>query len=320
MSTNNDPKENSRIKELQGRSRQGAKFAIAGILVVGVLAAALTAAQLSSAMAQSSGNGAAGSNSNKIAPTAYYHGFDGGFTSTISTSGTATTKAQPDKVSIMVGVETNGTTAQEATSKNSGLMAKVIEALKGLGIKDEQIATSNFNVYPVYEYKQPTKICPQIYPLPPECQPGQVLTGYRASNSVTVTLDVGGSIDAGKAIDASVKSGANNISGVYFFISPDRQNVIRDNLTKDAISNARHRADVAASALGLQIAGVQSVNLNDVYFPVFSKSLDARAMEGGQVATPILPGEQEITTTVSIVFYFSNATGTSNTPPTTAGK
>jgi hypothetical protein len=185
-------------------------------------------------------------------------------------------------------------------------MAKVIEALKGLGITEDKISTSGFNVYPDYEYRQPTKICPEIYPPPPDCQPGQVLTGYRASNSVIVTLDVQGQVDASKVIDISVQAGANNVNGVYFFISPDRQNELKDSLTKDAIANARHRADVAANALGMQISGVQSMNLNDVYFPIYGKSYDAGVLAEAQAATPILAGEQDLTTTVSVVFYFSS--------------
>ncbi|HEV8404461.1 MAG TPA: SIMPL domain-containing protein [Nitrososphaera sp.] len=315
MSTNYDSKGNDE-KNNPNKNKQNAKFAmVAGILAVGILAAALTGGQmLNSAVAQTNDNATVGamSDNGKIASMPYYHSSYGG-SSTVSTSGTATTKVKPDQFSVTVGVETNGTNAQEATSKNADLMAKVIAALKDLGIKESEIGTSNFNVYPVYEYRQPSKVCPEIYPLPPDCQPGQVLTGYRASNSVTVTLDVAGSVDAGKVIDASVQAGANNVYGVYFFVSPEKQEQLRDSLTKDAILNARHRADVAAGALGMQISGVQSVNLNDVYFPYYAKSYDAGVM-AQQASTPILPGEQDLTTTVSVVFYFSNGTDTSTTP------
>ncbi|TLY07892.1 MAG: DUF541 domain-containing protein [Thaumarchaeota archaeon] len=318
MSTNYDSKGNDENKNNINKNKQNAKFAVvAGILAVGILAAALTAGQMfNAALAQTNyaaGNGTTtDSSGSKIASSPYYHDNYGG-QSTVSTSGTATTKVKPDKFSITVGVETNGTTAQEATSKNADLMAQVIAALKELGVKENEIGTSNFNVYPIYEYREPSKVCIQVYPPPPDCQPGQQLTGYRASNSVTVTLDAQGAVDAGKVIDASVKAGANNINGVYFFVSPEKQEQIRDTLTKDAILNARHRADVAAGALGMQISGVQSVNLNDVYFPYLTKSYDAGAV-AGQAATPILPGEQDLTTTVSVVFYFTNGTSTSITP------
>ncbi|MCI0560431.1 MAG: SIMPL domain-containing protein [Nitrososphaera sp.] len=227
---------------------------------------------------------------------------------TVSTAGTASTNVKPDKVSVTVGVETNGTTAQEAASRNSDLMDQVIAALKGLGIEDEQMSTSSYSVFPVYESTQPEQVCPETYPPPPECIPKQEIVGYRASNSLTVTLDVEDTagVDAGKVIDTAVEAGANNVGGVFFFLSEERQGEIRDNLIKDAIANAKHRADIAADAVGQTVSGVHSINLNEVYFPVFfgksatSEDLDASA------PTQVLPGEQQVTTTVNVVYYMSD--------------
>jgi uncharacterized protein len=309
------------------QSKRNTKFAIvAGILALGILATVLTGGQMLNAVAQTTGynvtNGTDNGMSDKLYPVPpYYHGNFGG-ASTVSTSGTGTTKVNPDKFSVTVGVETNGTTAEEAASMNADLMAKVVAALKGLGIKEDQISTSNYNVYPVYSQKEPVNVCRVMegYPIPPECYISQDITGYKASNSVTVTLDAQGDIDAGKVIDTSINAGANNVNGVYFFISSEKQQEIRDSLIKDAIANARHRADVAASAVGMQISGVQSVNLNDVYFPIYYGKSDAGLMSSG-APTPILPGEQEISTSVSVVFYMNTImTGQSgNETSTTPG-
>jgi uncharacterized protein YggE len=291
------------------QNKRNTKLAIvAGILALGILATVLTGSQMLNATAQTTGDNATNSTGNAMNDMLYpvppyYHGNSGG-ASTVSTSGSGTTKVNPDKFSVTIGVETNGTTAEEAASNNADLMAKVIAALKGLGIKEDQISTSNYNVYPVYDYSQPAKACPEISPVPPYCHPSQVITGYKASNSVTVTLDAQGDIDAGKVIDASISAGANNVYGVNFFISSEKQQEIRDSLIKDAIANARHRADVAASALGMQVSGVQSVNLNDVYFPIYYGKSDAGMSSGAP--TQILPGEQEISTSVSVVFYINN--------------
>jgi len=310
MSTPNN--DNNDIRNANDNSgKKSVKFAlVAALLAGGILAAALTAGQvLNTAVAQTSNSNderyaATGISANDNAKP-YYHSGQYLGTSTVSTSGTATTKVKPDKFSVSVGVETNGTTAQEAASSNADSMAKVLAALQDLGIKEDQISTSNYNVYPVYDYGQ-LKPCIDIYPQPPECQPKQVITGYRASNSITATLDVSGGIDAGQVIDAAVEAGATNVNGVYFFVSPDKQQQVQDGLIEDAIASARHRADVAASALGLSISGVQSVNLNDVYFPIYSKSFDVAADGLGGAMTPILPGEQEVSSTVSVVFYFSD--------------
>ena len=234
--------------------------------------------------------------------------------STVSTSGTATTKVTPDMFSVVVGVQTNGTTAQEAVSRNANATARVIAALRGLGISENQIGTSSYSVSPIYEYmqqqQQPSQPpCIDIYPRPPGCEPKQEIVGYSASNSITVTISVNANVNGGQVIDASVQAGANNVNELYFFVSPARQEEIRDSLIRDAISNARQRANIAADAVGMIVSGVQSVNLNEVVFPVFRSEVSATSAASGVSApTQILPGQQEVSTTVSIVYYLSNAT------------
>lgn len=218
--------------------------------------------------------------------------------STVSTSGTATVKVNPDKVSVTIGVETRGETAEEAVAANAGLMEKVLAALKDLGIADDQISTNWYSVYPVYEWRSPP--CIEIYPQPPECAPKNEITGYSASNSVTVTLDA--NADVGEVIDTAVAAGATNVNGAYFFVSTERQEDIRESLIADAIANARSRADKAAEAVNREITGVKSINVNDVYFPVFYK--DFSVAEGAS-STPILPGQQEISQTVQVTFVMS---------------
>jgi uncharacterized protein len=229
--------------------------------------------------------------------------------STVTTSGTATTKVQPDKFTVTVGVETNGTTAEKAASSNANLSAKVIDALKALGISENDTSTSNYNVYPVYESKLPSdKVCIDIYPPPPGCGQSQVITGYKASNSVSVTLDTSGDIDAGKVIDTAIKGGANTVSGASYFLSQDKQQQVQDDLIRDAIANARHRADIAADAVGMQVSSIQSISLNDVNFPIFARETAAQSSD-----TQILPGQQEVTMTVSVVYVMNGASaGTNN--------
>ena len=285
-------------------------FAIlTGILALGIFAAAYSSTQMLNAVAQTGEEQArqqSGISVDEALPISapYYHGYSG--TPTVSTSGIATTKVKPDKFSVTFGVETNGTTAQEAADSNADLMEKVVAALKALGISEDQISTSNYSVYPVYSVINDVNSCRVMegFPIPPECYSDQTITGYKAVNSVTVTLDVDGDIDAGKVIDAAIGAGANNVNGVFFFISQEMQQGIRDGLIKEAIANARQRSEIAAEAVGMEITGVQSINLSDVYFPIYSRgAFDATVAE-----TPFFPGEQEITNTVNMVFTMGNGT------------
>jgi uncharacterized protein len=235
--------------------------------------------------------------------------------STISSSGISTTEVRPDQVSVTVGVETNGTTAQEAVSQNANLTAQVIAAVRGLGINEDRIETSSFSVSPIYEPGQPSQPCIEIYPPPPGCETNQEIIGYSATNTVTATLDVPflrilaqptPDLNAGQVIDAAIGAGANRIDAVVFFVSENRQQEIRDTLINDAIANARQRANIAAEALGMTLSGVESVTLNPIDFPVFSVGLREGSAAGADsvpAPTPILPGQQEISTTVNVVFY-----------------
>jgi uncharacterized protein YggE len=223
--------------------------------------------------------------------------------STVSTSGPATVKVIPDKFTVLVGVETNGTTAEEAASLNADLVAKIVAALKALGISEKDISTSSYSVYPVYSQIS-ANVCRMIqaYPIPPECYVPQEITSYRASSSLSVTLDVKGGVDAGKVIDTVIEAGANNVQGAYFFVSNERQEEIRSGLIADAITNAKSRADKAASAVDMQITGVKSINLNDVYFPIFYKDF---AAERAGASTSVLPGQQEVSQTVQVTFVMT---------------
>jgi uncharacterized protein len=235
--------------------------------------------------------------------------------STLSVSSTSTTEVRTDQLSVTLGAETNATTAQEAVSQNANLTAQVIGAIRGLGIDENRIETSSYSVLPIYEYIQPSQPCIEIYPPPPGCETRQEIIGYRATNTVTVTLDVPffrvatqsvPDINAGQVIDAAVGAGANRVDGVIFFISPDRQQEIRDTLIGDAIANARQRANIAAEALQMTVSGVESVTINPIDFPVFSlQEGSIGAADTVSVPTQILPAQQEVSTTVSVVFYIS---------------
>ncbi len=237
--------------------------------------------------------------------------------STLSISSTSTTEVRPDQLSVTVGVETNGTTAQDAVSQNANLTAQVIAAVRELGIDENRLETSSYSVLPIYEYIQPPQPCIEIYPPPPGCETRQEIIGYRATNTVTVTLDVpffrmvtqpAPDVNAGQVIDAAVTAGANRVDGIVFFISPDRQQEIRDTLIGDAIANARQRANIAAEALEMTVSGVKSATIDPIDFPVFSVGLqESSAVAADSISAPtqLLPGEQEVSTTVNIVFYIS---------------
>ena len=73
---------------------------------------------------------------------------------TINVSGQSKVTASPDFATISLGVLTEDKDAKVAQRANAESMDKVIKAIKALGIAEADIQTTNYSIYPVYNYKQ----------------------------------------------------------------------------------------------------------------------------------------------------------------------
>ena len=210
--------------------------------------------------------------------------------STLFVSGSASNQTKPDKVTVSLGVETTNSTAQEALASNSDLMNKVLNALKAAGVQENETSTSTFSITPNYNYSADTN-------------EGRLI-GFTVSNSIQIQS--GNIENVSRWIDTAVTSGANNVNSIYFSLSESKMNEIKNSLLKDAIDNAKAKADIAASAAGLKVIGVKSISVEDSINPPpipgpFLKSF-ATAEAAPAPPTPILTGEQEISANVSVIY------------------
>ena len=214
---------------------------------------------------------------------------------TISVSGSATASSNPDTLVIVLGVESEAKTANESLSENSNSLNSVISSLTNSGLSEDDIQTSNFSIYPMYD---------SIKDFNGNWQ--QVLTGYRVSNILSIQTD---KIDsAGDIIDAAVSSGANRVDNVSFQLSDEKSQKIGDNLIADAINDATQKAEKALVPLKQKIVGVKSVVIHDNVVPYYDSPMRASFdgfAESSMKSAPIMSGDEEITTNVSVVFYIS---------------
>jgi uncharacterized protein len=208
---------------------------------------------------------------------------------TLFVTGSATTQVKPDKVTVSLGVETTNTKAKAALAANSELMNKIISALKIAGVKDNETSTSSFTITPNRDYSI-------------DKNQGKLI-GFTVSNSIQIDSEnVNNTSDW---IDIAVSSGANNVNNIYFSLSDKKLDDIRKELINDAIDNAKEKADIAASALGLKIIGIRTVSIDQVtpFFPGPTPYGAASLKnEASAPSTPILTGEQQISQNVNIVF------------------
>jgi len=188
----------------------------------------------------------------------------------------------PDIATISAGVVTQSTTAAAAMAENADRMAATVSALRKAGVADRDIRTASINLSPQYRYGEN---------MPP------VITGYQASNQVSVKFrDVA---KAGKVLDALVAAGANQINGPDLAL--DQPDAALDEARGKAVAAARARAELYAKATGLRVKRIVSISEGAGNFPA---PMPVMAMARAEKAadTAVLPGEQKVAVTLSVVF------------------
>jgi uncharacterized protein YggE len=159
----------------------------------------------------------------------------------ITVSATGYAYAEPDRARVSSGVASEAETARAALTANTEKMKQVVAGLKEAGIDAKDIQTSNFSVEPRYTNPQdgtPSKI-----------------DGYRVSNQVTILVRDVSAI--GTLLDKLASVGANQIYGLTFEVS--KAETLKDDARKEAVANARRRAELLATAAGAEVGEVVSI-------------------------------------------------------------
>jgi uncharacterized protein YggE len=203
----------------------------------------------------------------------------------IITSGTGEARVTPDRAQIFMGVQTRAATAAQAGTDNARKTRAVIDAVKARGIPAEQIATSDYNLYPEYDHREPRE-----GPQTPR------VIGYVATNSVRIEvrkLDQVGSI-----IDAGLAAGANMVNTIQFFAS--NVDLARRTAMAEAVGRARGDAEALARAAGGSLGALLELNTQSPPVRPLARFERNMAMDATAVAqTPIEPGQQTLTVWVS---------------------
>lgn len=204
----------------------------------------------------------------------------------ITVSGMEEVKAVPDIAQIQYSVYTQAATAQECQEENAKNVNQTLETLKGLGVEEKSIQTSDYGLSPIYDWNSGR----------------QKITGYQMSTSITVS-DIPVE-NAGKIITASVASGVNELDSVQYLCS-DYDEKYQEAL-KMAVEMAKNKADAMAEAAGMTV--VKAVNISeDGYYPqarynTAGASAKQMMMEDAAADMGVMPGEVSIEAQVSVTF------------------
>lgn len=199
--------------------------------------------------------------------------------------GEGSVKFKPDTAIIYIAVVTESKDVKKAQNENAIITNRVIDELKKLGIKEEDIETVSYNIKKTYDYVDGK----------------QIFKSYEVRNDLKITVK---DLDkVGEVIDTAVENGANIIEKVTFTISNPEiyyrkaLNLAVENAVKKSIDIGR-TLKIKVNRVPIQIKEESYIDkLSLEYSPYTGPAATAKA-------TPILPKELEIRARVRVIFGY----------------
>lgn len=226
----------------------------------------------------------------------HYIGSGVAASNTITVSGDGEVFAVPDTATFSVTVQEEAKEAKAAqevaTKKGNDIKAY----LKSEGIDEKDIQTTDYSLYPQYDYTN--GLCTQGY-----CQPGkQTLRGFQVSE--TLTIKVRDTKKAGDLLAGVGSKGASSVSGLSFTI--DDQDKLDAEARDKAIAKAKTKAEALADSLGVDIVrvvGFSEGGGGSVYYAKTMAVGMGGAMDAAMPPSPeIAVGQNKITSNVTITY------------------
>jgi uncharacterized protein len=152
----------------------------------------------------------------------------------ISVSGDAQVNVVPDRVTILLGVETRNKDLDLASAQNDSLARQVLAAARKLAIDTSDIQTDFIHVDLKYEHDDST-----------------VVEHYKVTKEIQVVLKDVSKFES--LVSSVLHAGANHIYGIEFSTSELRK--YRDQARALATKAAIEKANDLASAAGLKVVG-----------------------------------------------------------------
>lgn len=212
-----------------------------------------------------------------------YIGQENQFKNTISVSSDGKIVSKPDVGQVSLSVLSDATTVAAAQKDNTEKMNNIISAMKGLGIKEEDIKTSSYTISPKYQYYSGKS---EIY-------------GYQVSQTIEVKIR---NLDnVSPVLGKAATLGANQVGSLTFTF--DDSEKIKDEARQKAVELAQQKAKDIAASLGVSLGKLTSFSESFSGEPApvyYSASSEGRGGGGG--APDIQPGSNEVQVTVYLTY------------------
>jgi uncharacterized protein YggE len=201
---------------------------------------------------------------------------------TINVTGETERFVVPDTALVSFTMTRRSASLEEATNSVNERIESMLDDLNEQDIQERDIKTTGYNVYPEYNYNERT----------------QEFIGYRVSQTVEIKIR---ELDQANTILSKISSyQVDNVSGLTFYVEEDEE--IYDQLRKDAIDDAKDKAQQLARDLGVsldEIVGFNESGNNNYPMPMYDMAVSESA-DGGRVSLPT--GENRFSSNVTITY------------------
>lgn len=200
----------------------------------------------------------------------------------VSVSGIGSVFVEPDTALLSLGVSLREDTAQEARDSVAELTDELVGSLKDNGVDANDIKTTNFSLYPEYDYRGDE----------------QRLLGYRLTHTLSVKVR---DLDrVGEVLDDAVDAVGNDlqISGISFTV--DEPDQFLSEARADAMAQAKAKAEELAELGDRELGRALTISEGAVAPPpVYYEYSLALADTGG---TSIQTGQLELSVNVQVTY------------------
>lgn len=214
-----------------------------------------------------------------------------GAVSSLTVAGQGEARVAPDEATVRLGVLAQQASAGAAQQAVNRVVTAVLDAVRRLGVRAEQIQTSELSLSPVFAPVRPGA-------QGVESQEPRIV-GYQASNTVTITLE---KLDqVGAVIDAGLGAGANRLEGVGFGLRHDE--AARQAALREAVAQARAKAATLAAAMHVRLAEVLEVQEEGAAVappPRLEGPRIAAMASAAEVGTPVSSGQVAVSAGVVV--------------------
>lgn len=201
---------------------------------------------------------------------------------TFNVTGEGKVTAKPDIASVTAGISVQSQTVKAAQDQINSVINKVSQAVKQTGVDSKDIQTTNYSIYPAFDYTGGT----------------QRITGYSASTNIFIKVRDLDNVNS--VIDAATNSGANQISGVSFDV--DDKAKFENEVRQKAVDEAKKKALDASRIAGFRLGRIINYSENLPGGPRPLSMIVGALDKAAGAPTQIKPGSSEITVSVTLSY------------------